>query len=189
MKVMSTPSFLLWLTLRDERSSIPHPRWVILQADTLACPRAGNERGMSAERTEPDRAADEAAIREVEAAYDRAWDAGDLASLLELCDAGVVVIDPTGRTSVGRQEMARMLSSLFDGAGKGSTHSSDIVGVHFVTADVALADGEATIEGFAPSPAGGQTLRHRFTDVLVRRPEGWRIAQVRAYVFMRLPGV
>ncbi len=183
------PSFLLWPTLRDERSSTPHPQWVIPRADGLADPRAGNHVSMSAERTQIDRAADDAAIREVEAAYDRAWDAGDLAALLRLCDADVVVIDPSGRTSVGREAMERMLSSLFDGAGKGSTHSSDIVGVHFVTADVALADGEATIEGFAPSPAGGRTLHHRFTDVLVRGPDGWRIAQVRAYVFMRLPGV
>jgi ketosteroid isomerase-like protein len=102
--------------------------------------------------------------------------------------ADVSVIDPSGATSAGREEMERLLSSLFAGAGRGSSHSSDIVGVHFVTDDVALADGEATIEGFTPSPAGGQTLRHRFTDVLVRGPEGWRIAQIRAYVFMRLPG-
>ena len=139
---------------------------------------------MGVERTRADRAADEAAIRAVEAAYDRAWDAGDVAAILRLCDADVVVIDPFGGTSVGREGMGRLLSSLFDGAGKGSTHSSEIVGVHFVTDDVALADGEATIEGFAASPAGGESLRHRFTDVLVRGAEGWRIAQVRAYVFM-----
>jgi uncharacterized protein (TIGR02246 family) len=150
---------------------------------------SGYQAGMGSATTRVDRAADEAAVRQVEAAYDRAWDAGDLASLLRLCDADVVVIDPSGRTSVGREEMERMLSSLFDGAGKGSTHSSDIVGVHFVTADVALADGEATIEGFALSPGDGQALRHRFTDVLVKRSEGWRIAQVRAYVFMHLPGL
>jgi uncharacterized protein (TIGR02246 family) len=144
---------------------------------------------MDSARTRADRAADEAAVREVEAAYDRAWDAGDLGSILRLCDADVVVIDPSGRTSVGREEMKRLLSSLFDGAGKGSSHASDIVGVHFVRDVVALADGEATIEGFAPSRAGAQTLRHRFTDVLVKGPEGWRIAQVRAYVFMQLPGV
>lgn len=144
---------------------------------------------MGSVRTRGDRAVDEAAIRGLEAAYDRAWDAGDVTSILRLCEADVVVIDPTGATSVGREEMKRLLSSLFAGAGKGSSHASDIVGVHFVTDDVALADGEATIEGFAPSPAGGQTVRHRFTDVLVRGPEGWRIAQIRAYVFMHLPGV
>ncbi len=127
---------------------------------------------MGVERTRVDRAADEAAIRAVEAAYDRAWDAGDVAAILRLCDADVVVIDPFGGTSVGREGMGRLLSSLFDGDGKGSTHSSDIVGVHFVTDDVALADGEATIEGFAASPAGGESLRHRFTDVLVRGLRG-----------------
>jgi uncharacterized protein (TIGR02246 family) len=140
---------------------------------------------MGVERTRADRAADEAAIRAVEAAYDRAWDAGDVAAILQLCDADVVVIDPFGGTSVGREGMGRLLSALFDGAGRGSTHSSAIVGVHFVTDDVALADGEAIIEGFAPSLAGGDAFRHRFTDVLVSGAGGWRIAQVRAYAFVQ----
>ena len=174
---------VLRLTLRHDEPSSPHPLRVIRRADTLADPRAGYEVGMDAERTRVDRAADEAAVRAVEAAYDRAWDAGDVSAILELCDAGLVVIDPFGGTSVGRTGMGQLLASLFDGAAKGSTHASEIVGVHFVTDDVALADGAATIEGFATSP-GGEPLRHRFTDVLVRGPEGWRIAQVRAYVFL-----
>ena len=137
---------------------------------------------MGVERTRVDRGADEAAIRAVEVAYDRAWDAGDVAAILRLCDADVVVIDPFGGTSVSREGMERLLSSLFDGDGRGSSHSSVIVGVHFVADDVALADGEATIKGFV-SPGGGESFLHRFTDVLVRGPEGWRIAHVRAYVF------
>jgi uncharacterized protein (TIGR02246 family) len=157
---------------------------VIRHAGTLADPRAGYEADMDVESTRADRAADEAAIRAVEAAYDRAWGAGDVAAILGLCDIGLVVIDPYGGTSVGRAGMGQLLTSLFDGAARGSTHASEIVGVHFVTDDVALADGDATIEGFATSPAGGGPLRHRFTDVLVRGSKGWRIAQVRAYVFM-----
>jgi hypothetical protein len=60
--------------------------------------------------------------------------------------------------------------------------------VRFVTEDVALADGEAVIEGLQ-RPDGGamRPLVHRFTDVLVRGEEGWRIAQVRAYVLMDGP--
>jgi hypothetical protein len=60
--------------------------------------------------------------------------------------------------------------------------------VRFVSDDVALADGEAVIEGLK-DPGGGvmPPLVHRFTDVLVRLDGSWRIAQIRAYVFMDGP--
>ena len=60
--------------------------------------------------------------------------------------------------------------------------------MRFVSDDVALADGEAVIEGLR-GPDGGvmPPLVHRFTDVLVRQDGSWRIAQVRAYVFMDGP--
>lgn len=54
--------------------------------------------------------------------------------------------------------------------------------------DVALADGEAVIEGLkAPDGGALPPIVHRFTDVLVRDGGGWRIAQIRAYVFMDGP--
>ncbi len=57
--------------------------------------------------------------------------------------------------------------------------------MRFVTDDVALADGEAVIEGLkAPDGGALPPIVHRFTDVLVRGGGGWRIAQIRAYVFM-----
>jgi uncharacterized protein (TIGR02246 family) len=137
--------------------------------------------------TPNDRASDEAAIRAIESAYDSAWNAGDITSILQLCTEDVVVIDPSGGTSVGRDGMERSLASLFSGVGKGSTHTSEIMGVHFVTDDVALVDGEAFIEGFKTADGGTAPLRHRFTDVVVNGKHGWLIAQVRAYVFMPRP--
>ena len=71
-----------------------------------------------------------------------------------------------------------------DGPARGSKHMSEVVAVRFVKSDVALVDGLATISGF-----GGRSepLRHNYTDVLVRTSDGWRIDQVRAYVFMQMP--
>jgi len=130
-------------------------------------------------------AADEAAVRAVEAAYDSAWNAGDLPSLLELLTDGVVIINPYGETTVGRRAVELFFTELFNGAARGSRHSSRIEAVHFVTSDVALVDAEAVISGFGPGP---EPVRHSFTDVLVRTPDGWRIDHVRAYVFMPRPG-
>lgn len=130
------------------------------------------------------RVADEAAVRAVEADYDAAWDAGDLASVLELLTDGVVVTNPYGETLTGRTEVERSFSELFDGVAKGSRHVSQIRAVHFVTPDVALVDAEAIISGFRPGP---EPVRHSFTDVLLRTADGWRIDHIRAYVFMSRP--
>jgi uncharacterized protein (TIGR02246 family) len=127
---------------------------------------------------------DEAAVRAVESAYDAAWNAGDVAAVVSLLTDSVVITNPSGETTVGRDEAASSFAALMDGPARGSTHTSEIVAVRFVTPDVALVDGLATISGFG---ARAEPLRHDYTDVLVLTTDGWRIDQVRAYVFMQLP--
>lgn len=124
---------------------------------------------------------DEAAVRAVEAAYDAAWNAGDLASLLGLLTDRVVIINPYGEMTIGRDAVETSFTALFDGAAKGSTHTSQLRAVHFVGPDVALVDAQAVISDFGQGP---EPLRHDFTDVLVRTRAGWRIDQVRAYSFI-----
>jgi len=81
--------------------------------------------------------------------------------------------------------MQRFLADLLAGVGRGSTHSSEIMSIHFVTDDVALVDGEAVIEGFSADDGSAMArLRHRFTDVLVIGEGGWLITHVPAHVFM-----
>lgn len=134
------------------------------------------------------RVRDEEEIRAVEAAYDAAWDAGDLAGLLALLAADVVVVNPFGETTAGRDDFGRSLTSLVASGASGSRHRSRIIGIRFVTDDVAVLDGEATIEGVPPAVAGGNgPMVHRYTELFVRRDGVWRIAQIRAYVHMSRP--
>jgi uncharacterized protein (TIGR02246 family) len=131
------------------------------------------------------RRSDEAAVRAVEEEYDRAWNTADIPSIMRLVTDDVVVTNPSGEASVGHDAMRSSLVALFEGAAKGSVHTSDILGVYFVANDVALVDGLATIDGFGTSDS---PLRHHYTDVLLQREDGWRIAHVRAYTFMPPPG-
>lgn len=131
---------------------------------------------------------DEQAIRAVEAAYDAAWDAGDLAGLLALLAPDVVVVNPFGEATQGRDDFGRSLASLIASGASGSRHRSRILGVRFVTDDVAVLDGEATIDGLPPDVAAGNgPVVHRFTDLFVRKDGVWLIAQIRAYVHMTRP--
>lgn len=128
---------------------------------------------------------DEAAVRATEAAYDAAWNAGDLASLLELLTPDVVIINPYGETISGGDAVEISFGALFEGAAKGSTHQSLVRAVHFISPDVALVDADAVISGFGSEP---EPLRHSFTDVLVRTTTGWRIRHVRAFTYLARPG-
>lgn len=128
----------------------------------------------------PDRHHDEAEIRGIEATYDSAWGSADMAGLMSVLEPDVVILDPMGGTSVGASAAQGLLQNFLSGAGLGSSHTSRLKRISFVSDDVALFDGEATIEG----PNLSEPLVHDFTDVFVRREGKWRIAHVRAYVFM-----
>lgn len=122
----------------------------------------------------------EAEICAIEADYDNAWGAADMSRLMSVLDPDVVILDPRGGTSVGAPEARRLLSDFLTGEGAGSTHTSRCKRVSFVTDDVALFDGQATIAG----PNLAQPIVHDFTDVFVKRDDRWRIAHIRAYVYM-----
>ena len=67
----------------------------------------------------------------------------------------------------------------------GSRHTSVVLGVEFISDDVALVDGEARPEGL--SGAGdvlAPSFVRRLSDVVLRRHGTCLIAQVRAYVFI-----
>lgn len=123
----------------------------------------------------------ENAVRALEAAYDEAWNRGDVDALLACMTDDAVIVDPLGKVSRGRDAIRARLAPLMGPIGDDSTHTSEIVRVEFVTPEVALVDGRAHIEHLVLE--AGQAAAdyfHRFTDVVVRREGQWKIAQIRA---------
>jgi uncharacterized protein (TIGR02246 family) len=122
-----------------------------------------------------DRGRNEATIRAVERVYDTAWNVGDVRSLVAIFAQEAVVVNPLGEMASGRAEIERVIGEFL----------SVVSRVQFVTDDVAVVDGEATLEWLAgPNGATAQPLVHRFTDVLIKKHGTWFIAHVRAYVLM-----
>lgn len=120
-------------------------------------------------------------IRKTEAAYDHAWQEGDVEGIVTCLTKDAVLISPRGEVACGHQEIRNLLGEFLGGTAKGSTHTGRIIRINFVTDDVAVVDGEALIEGV--EFADLSTLAHHmFTDVLVRSGDIWLIAQIRAYV-------
>jgi uncharacterized protein (TIGR02246 family) len=127
---------------------------------------------------------DETAIRALEGEYDHSWNSGDVDALLACLTEDAVIVDPRGTVTRGHMEIRRLLSPLLGQPGSPSTHNSEIVRVAFVTSQVAIVDGHASIEGLALG-ANQDTpfLFHRFTDVVVRHEGQWKIAHIRACPF------
>src|SRR5215510_4105492 len=123
----------------------------------------------------------EAAVREVETTYDRAWLAGDIGALTSCLTEDAVLVSPRNEVASGRDEVRQFLTAFLDGPARKSKHISRILRVSFVTHDVAIVDGEAVIEGVEESEFGASTVVHRFTDVLRKRNGQWAIAHIRAY--------
>lgn len=127
---------------------------------------------------------DETAIRTLEKAYDDAWSAGDIRALVASFSPEAVVVNPFGEIARGRAQIEHVLREFLDGPARGSRHTSIVSKVEFVTDNVAIVDGEATLDGLPSSGEPKPPLVHRFTDILVKRDGTWFITQVRAYVFM-----
>jgi uncharacterized protein (TIGR02246 family) len=96
---------------------------------------------------------------------------------MQLCADDAVLVNPRGEIAVGAQEIRERVGSFLRGNAKGSRHTSRAVRVSFVSRDVAVVDGEASVHGAAALGS----LNHKFIDILVRQDNCWNLAHVRAY--------
>jgi uncharacterized protein (TIGR02246 family) len=120
----------------------------------------------------------EAEVRALEAAYDEAWNRADAEGLAAALSDDAIVVNPRGEVANGRAEFEGIMTRMFSGPFAGSTHESEIARIHFVTADVAVVDGEARVSGVRGESS---PITHAFTDVVVRRSGRWVIVALRAY--------
>lgn len=131
------------------------------------------------------RAREAAAIRGLEQAYDAAWNTGNLSALVALFAKDAVLINPRGGVARGRAEVEQVMRQFLGGPARKSTHTTTVADIHFLTDDVAIVDGEATLDGVLGRDGGSEPpLVHQFTDVMTRIEGTWSIAHVRGYVFM-----
>ncbi len=126
---------------------------------------------------------DEGDVLALERAYDEAWTAGDPARLLSCFAPDAVIITPYGDVLSGLPAISEGLRAVMAQPSR-TTHASRINAVHFVTADVAVVDGRAVLDGGEQASTDEQPLLHSFTDVVVKRDGVWLIAHVRAYGFI-----
>lgn len=113
----------------------------------------------------------EESVFRVEAENDQAWQAGDVEGIVTRLTKDAVVISPRGDLTCGHREIHDLFSEFLDGPATGSTHTSRIIWVNFVTDDMTLLDGEALIDGVEFDDESS-IAHYMITDSLARRGVG-----------------
>jgi len=114
--------------------------------------------------------ADEAAVRDVVKRYVDARDAKDPKATEALFTADADQLVSSGVWRKGREEVVKGTMASSEAAGGKRTIT--VESVHWISADAAIADGRYEI-------AGPETRKMWTSIVVVRKPEGWRIAAIR----------
>ena len=112
-------------------------------------------------------------IRQLVQQYLEARDRNDAQALGRLFVADVDQLVSSGEWRKGREAVVN--GTLASSGRTGGRRAIAVEGVRFLTADTALADGRYEITGLA----GGESRSMWSTFILVRTPEGWRIAAIR----------
>jgi len=118
-----------------------------------------------------DRAKDNGAVRDVVRQYVDAREARDPKAVSALFTADADQLVSSGEWRLGRDNVVSgSLASSAQSAGK---RTIDVERVHFVSTDVAIADGRYSITG------EGSDRRMWSTFVMVKEADGWKIAAIR----------
>jgi len=121
---------------------------------------------------------DEEAVKGIFRAYEEAWNAGAADRLAALWDEqGDAAALASGAITTGREAVQKLWTQSFARRAQQKTPTTlavRLTAVRFLTPTTALADG--TFDYRAGTAAGAA---ERYTSVIIKTPDGWRIASTR----------
>ena len=162
MKTTATATVLLLVTALTLVSGIA------AQTPKGDSPRTGAN-GLSQE--------DDQAVRKVVAGFEEAWNAHDMKALAKLFREDAEWVNKVGMHWHGRDEIMVAHTAFHETIFKNHSCRTDAVETRSVAPGVAVAVATETVDGFTtPDGKVRPQSRDRLSYVLVKGPEGWRIA-------------
>jgi uncharacterized protein (TIGR02246 family) len=125
---------------------------------------------------EGQRAMDEQAIRELVAAREAAWNAGDTVAYAQLLTEDADIVSATGRPARGREAVLKLYAEQHANAYAGVCTHTTVTHVRMIGRDAALADVSYALEG-----GKVDSIRRGSMAFVLRKDAGrWRIAAIRS---------
>jgi len=123
---------------------------------------------------------DIAAIQQIVNTFDQTWGSDPVAYAAQYADADF--IGPTGANLTTPAQITALYTFLFNGVFAGSTRTSTIRNLTFLTGTLAVLDIDARVTGFSALPPGvvpwaPGIVRAREKNILQKRGGEWRIIQ------------
>ena len=136
-----------------------------------------------------DRADSEKQIKDRTAEFAAAWEKHDAKAAAAFWTEDGDLIDPSGVTSKGRDEIERYFTKMFTGPFKDSVNKLTVSNVRLVGDDVAIVDWDAVING-AQGPDGKPMpdWKHHVVIVMQKQAGAWNFLVARPYAFEPGPG-
>lgn len=120
--------------------------------------------------------ADEVAIKELVAAREKAWNAGDVDGYRALLTEDADIVSATGRAARGRDAFLKLYAEQHAGALAGAVTHTKVTHVRMLSDDVALADVTYEMTG-----GKAAAIRRGLMAFILRRENGrWRISAIRS---------
>jgi uncharacterized protein (TIGR02246 family) len=120
---------------------------------------------------------DEQAIRELVAAREAAWNAGDTVAYAQLLTEDADILSASGRAARGRDALLKLFAEQHANVFAGARTNTNVTHVRMLSPGVALADVEYRLEGGKVDAI----RRGVMAFVLKKDPAGrWRIAAIRS---------
>jgi uncharacterized protein (TIGR02246 family) len=140
--------------------------------DTPSAPAAAPAQAATTPAASPQ----EKPIRDLVAAFAKAYSTPDLNALGALFTDQAKVIDSAGETTRGKPAIAEMYGSSFEESGK-LTLEPKVDEIVFITPDVARVEGQTRLS----TQTGEATEFTRFSSLVVQRDGKWLVAEIREY--------
>ena len=120
---------------------------------------------------------DDLAVRKVVAGYEEAWNAHDMEALAKLFREDAEWVNKVGMHWRGRDEIMTAHTAFHRTIFKNHKYRTDAVETRSIAPGVAVAVATETFDGFtAPDGRVWPKARNRLSYVLVKGPDGWKIA-------------
>ncbi len=117
--------------------------------------------------------------------FEDSWNRADADRMVDLCTEDATLVDPTGGSACGKDQIRRHLMAILSGIMQGTESLLRVDKVHFLTPTVAMVDATHIIAGMkAKDGTELPQVENHVVASLLKQLNKWRFVDIRPYGFL-----